>query len=172
DIVEIRIQLAPASPLEGPGGDGGVIEVQTLRAIGGRRVQARVEGGTAPEVEGALTGRVPANAAETTGVRLSAGGRYANPDYPVTDSSGNRQKFFNQQYQVYGAGRLEHQGERGRVALDAWYGHRSFAIPPSDTEGSAIQVVTGEDAARLVLGGDVNIKKLRIAMGAYGELLG
>jgi outer membrane cobalamin receptor len=171
DIVEIRIQLAPASPLEGPGGDGGVVEVQTLRAVGNRRIQARVETGTAPEVEGALTGRVPVNAEQTSGLRLSAGGRYANPDYPVTDSSGNPQTFFNQQYQAYSALRFEHQSERGRVALDGWYGHRAFAIPPSDIEGSAIQVVTGEDAARLVLGGEAFARKLRLAVGAYGEVL-
>src|SRR5207245_3416240 len=85
DIVEIRIQLAPASPLEGPGGDGGVVEVLTLRAVGNRRLQARVEGGSAPEVEGALTGRMPLNGDQTTGLRLSAGARYADPDYPVTD---------------------------------------------------------------------------------------
>jgi outer membrane cobalamin receptor len=171
DIVEIRIQLAPASPLEGPGGDGGIVEVMTLHAVGGRRLQARVEGGSAPEVEAALTGRVPLNGERTTGLRLSAGGRYANPDYPVTDLSGNPQRFFNEQYQAYGAARLEHQGEKGRVALDGWYGHRAFAIPPSDTEGAAIQVVTGEDAARLVLGGDAVVRKLRLAVGAYGEVL-
>src|SRR5262249_46731379 len=48
DIAEIRISLSPASPLDGPGGGGGVIEVVTTAATGPRRVQAHVEGSSAP----------------------------------------------------------------------------------------------------------------------------
>ena len=62
DIVEIRVQLAPASPLEGPGGDGGIVEVTTLRALGSRLIDARVVGGSTPEGEAALTGRTPLGA--------------------------------------------------------------------------------------------------------------
>jgi hypothetical protein len=174
DIVEIRIQLAPASPLEGPGGDGGVVEVHTLRAVGEKRIQARTEVGSGPEVQGALTGRVPLKPPkddQALGLRLSAGARYADPDYPVVDLAGHPQTFFNQQVQAYAAARLEHHSQRGRVALDGWYGHRSFAIPPSDSEGAAIQVIPAEDAARLVLGGEVNVRQLRLAAGVYGEYL-
>jgi outer membrane cobalamin receptor len=171
DIVEIRVQLTPASPLEGPGGDGGLIEVTTLRAVGQKRIDGRLVSSSNPEVEGALTGRVPLKKDQTVGLRLSTGARYANPRYPVIDMSGAHQSFADEQVQAYGAARLEYQGERGRVALDGWYGHRSFDIPPSDSEGSTIQHVTREDAGRVVLGGEANPRGVRIAVGAYGEIL-
>jgi outer membrane receptor protein involved in Fe transport len=171
DIVEIRVQLSPASPLEGPGGDGGIIEVFTLRAVGGRRLHARLVGSTDPDFEGAATGRVPLKKDETLGLRASVGGRYAEPGHPVTDLDGSPRTFYNRQLQAYAGTRLEHQGKQGRVALDAWYGHRSFSIPPSETEGAQVQHVNAEDAARLVLGGEANVRGLRIAAGAYGQFL-
>ncbi len=172
DIVEIRVQLSPASPLEGPGGDGGIVEVFTLRAVGGKRIDARLVGATDPEAEAAVTGRVPLDKAQSWGLRGSVGGRFADPGYPAVAADGSNQTFFNRQTQAYGAARLEHQTNSGRFALDAWYGHRSFSIPPSDTEGSAIQRVNGEDAGRIVLGGEVFGRGgLRLAIGAYGEVL-
>jgi outer membrane receptor protein involved in Fe transport len=165
DIVEIRVQLSPASPLEGPGGDGGIVEVFTLRAVGNRRLTARTVFGTTPEAEGALGGRVPLG--ETWGLRGAAGGRFADPGYPVQPKS----TYFDRQLQAYAGARAERETERGRLAVDAWYGHRAFSIPPSDTTGAQIQDVSGEDAARLVVGGEARLGALRIAAGGYGELL-
>lgn len=169
DIVEVRVQLSPASPLEGPGGDGGIVEIFTLRALGGKMVNARAAGGSTPEGEVAVTGRTPIG--ETVGVRTSAGARLADPSYPVTSMSGMASRFSELQWNAYGSARLERQSERSRLTADLWYGHRSFFIPPSDTAGSSLQHVTAEDAARLVVGGDFERHGLRVAVGAYGELV-
>src|SRR5687767_12898006 len=48
DIVQIRVSTTPKSPIDGPGGPGGVIEVLTRDAIGPQVVVARVLGDSLP----------------------------------------------------------------------------------------------------------------------------
>ncbi|HEU4615063.1 MAG TPA: Plug domain-containing protein, partial [Kofleriaceae bacterium] len=48
DIVQVRMSTAPQSPIDGPGGPGGVIEVVTRDAIGGQLVIARATTDTLP----------------------------------------------------------------------------------------------------------------------------
>ncbi|MCA1663633.1 MAG: TonB-dependent receptor plug domain-containing protein, partial [Myxococcales bacterium] len=171
DIVEIRVQLAPASPLEGPGGDGGVIEVMTLRALGSRLVNGRVVGASTPEGEVALTGRTPIGDEGRVGIRGSAGAHLANPSYPVTAGDGSRATFGDFSTHYYGSLRVEYGGDRSHFTGDLFYGHRSFFIPPSDTTGDLLQHITAEDSVRLVAGGELDRRDWRIALGAYGELL-
>ena len=170
DIVEIRVQLAPASPLEGPGGDGGIIEVTTLRAIGSRMIDGRVVGSSTPGGEAAVSGRSPLPG--NFGIRASASARFDDPTYPVVASNNTMPGNFNdRESQVTTALRLEYQKGDSRFTADAWYGHRSFFIPPSDNTGNALQDITSEDAARVVIGGEFQSRGFRIALGAYGELL-
>jgi len=169
DIVEIRVQLAPASPLEGPGGDGGIIEVMTLRALGSRLINGRLVGGSEPEGEAAVTGRTQIG--PRFGIRASAGAHLEDPTYPVTGSDGSHANFADFSTHYYGALRLEYGSERSHLTTDMAYGHRSFYIPPSDTTGNLLQHITAEDSARFVIGGELDRHGLRIALGAYGELL-
>jgi outer membrane receptor protein involved in Fe transport len=170
DIVEIRVQLSPASPLEGPGGDGGIVEVTTLRAIGSRMVDGRVVGSSTPGGEAAVTGRSPLP--HGFGIRASASARFDDPTYPVVASDNTQPGKFNDRESQATAGlRLEYEKGSGRFTADAWYGHRSFFIPPSDNTGNALQDITSEDAARLVVGGEFQSRGFRVALGAYGELL-
>jgi outer membrane receptor protein involved in Fe transport len=171
DIVEIRVQLAPASPLEGPGGDGGIIEVQTLRAMGNKRILARAVGGSLPYGEAAATGRTPLNESQSVALRASVGGHYAEPAYPVIAPDMSNATFHDRDHQEYAALRLEYGTERGRMTADAWYGHRAYFIPPSDTAGTLLQDITNQDAARFVLGGETRRNGFRLALGAYGEML-
>jgi outer membrane cobalamin receptor len=172
DIVEIRVQLTPASPLEGPGGDGGIIEVFTLRAVGSRRLDARVVGGTTPYAEGAVTGRTPLNESGTLAMRASAGAHFGDAPYPVVAPDMMSQAtFFDRDAQVYTALRLESQTNTGRFTGDVWYGHRAYFIPPSDNTGTQLQDITGQDAVRAVFGGELYRRGFRLALGAYGELL-
>lgn len=171
DIVEIRVQLAPASPLEGPGGDGGIIEVMTLRARGSRLVNGRLVGSSMPDGEAALTGRTPLGS-DRLGIRASAGARVADPTYPVTGADGSHGRFADFQTQYYGSLRVEYGDDDGdRVSGDLFYGHRSYYIPPSDTTGNLLQHISAEDSLRLVVGGEVERHGWRIAAGVYGELL-
>ena len=169
DIVEIRVQLAPASPLEGPGGDGGIVEVFTLRAIGSRMVNGRVVGGSTPGGEAAVTGRT--SVPHGWGIRASAQARYDDPNYPVISTTGVTGHFADRELQVTTGVRGEYEGEGGRFTADVWYGHRAFFIPPSDNTSNALQDITSEDAARLVVGGEFERHGFRIAIGGYGELL-
>ena len=172
DIVEIRVQLAPASPLEGPGGDGGIIEVMTLRALGSRMVAARAVGGSEPEGEAAVTGRTQIGDSGHFGVRASAGAHIEDPTYPVLSSDGTTHaNFADFMAHYYGSLRAEYASDAGHFTGDAFYGHRTFYIPPSDTQGNLLQHITGEDSVRLVLGGEMERHQLRIAVGIYGELL-
>jgi outer membrane cobalamin receptor len=172
DIVEIRVQLAPASPLEGPGGDGGIVEVTTLRAIGSKRLVARAVGGTTPYAEGAVTGRTGLNESGTLGLRASAGAHFSDPGYPATSADGmTHSTFFDRDSQAYTALRLESQTDSGHYTGDVWYGHRSYYIPPTDTTGNLLLSIPNQDAARAVFGAEWYRRKYRIALGAYGEYL-
>src|SRR5262249_27681062 len=146
DVVEIRVQLAPASPLEGPGGDGGIVEGFTLRATGNRRIEGRAVGGSEPYGETALTGRGPLTPSGRLGIRASAGAHFADPWYPVVASDMSSARFFARDSQEYTALRLEYAGERGRITGDVWYSHRSYFIPPSDTTGALLQQITAQDS--------------------------
>jgi outer membrane receptor protein involved in Fe transport len=169
DIVEIRVQLAPASPLEGPGGDGGIVEVFTLRARGNRRLDVRAVGGSTPEAEVAVTGRTPLS--ERVAMRASASGHVDEPAYPVINLDQSRTSFVDRTSRENASLRFEYETGRGRLTADAWYGHRAFFIPPSETVGVLLQDVTDEHAARAVLGGELNLGAYRLAIGAYAEML-
>jgi outer membrane receptor protein involved in Fe transport len=124
-----------------------------------------------PYAEGAVTGRTPLNAAGTLALRASAGAHFADPAYPVVAPDMTQATFFDRDSQVYSALRLESQTERNRFTGDLWYGHRAYFIPPSDTAGNLLQNITSQDAARAVFGSELYRGRLRIALGAYGELL-
>src|SRR6478609_5974469 len=58
DIVQIRMSTTPQSPIDGPGGPGGVVEVITRDAIGSQLVIARLTGDTLPSYGVTGTARV------------------------------------------------------------------------------------------------------------------
>ena len=72
DIVQIRIATTPQSPIDGPGGSGGVIEVITRDAIGEQGGTARLITDAAPSVGMTATARVPL--ARHLALRLSGAG--------------------------------------------------------------------------------------------------
>jgi outer membrane cobalamin receptor len=173
DIVEIRLQLAPASPLEGPGGDGGILEIFTLHATGGRRLQAHVAGSSQPGGEAFVTGRAPLGS-DDVGIRASAGARFGDPGYPILDMKTQKTlaTFFDRLVQEYGSVRLEGFTKSGaHLTGDVWYGHRTFFIPPSDTTTAELQDITGENAARAVFGVELMPRAWRLAFGVYGEIV-
>src|ERR1043165_2628328 len=72
DIVQIRVATTPQSPIDGPGGPGGVVEVHTRDAIGPQLVIGRVTSDSLPSLGIAGTGRV--ELARHLALRLSATG--------------------------------------------------------------------------------------------------
>jgi outer membrane receptor protein involved in Fe transport len=165
DIVEIRVVLSPASPLEGPGGDGGIVEVQTLRATGGRRVNARLRGSTLPGGQAAVTGR--GDLGRGFAIRASGGGRYGAPVHQALSQTGAPGTFVDRDWQTHAALRLEWVRRELRITADAFYEHRDFYVPPTQETGSDVQHVKNENSVRSVLGVDYQLGALRLAAGAY-----
>jgi hypothetical protein len=145
DVVQIRVATSPSSPIDGPGGPGGVVEVHTRDAIGQRGVIARVGGDTLPTATAAATGRAPI--APGWAARLSATGTLGSQDLPLPDATIDEQRHL-----AGGAARLEWrpsaQAER-RAVLDVAAQSRAFVVPPSvDDQMGDILVVRGETSGR------------------------
>lgn len=167
DIVEIRISLSPASPLEGPGGDGGIVEVITLRAIGARRLAGRLRLSDQPDSQGALLARMPLP--HGFGVRGSAGGRYGSQDFALTLPTGDSATLGAPQHQAHGALRLEHETRFTLTSVEGWISHRSFWAPPSETSAASLTHIDSDLAARLVAGSQLVRGRLRLAAGLYSQ---
>ena len=170
DIVEIRISLTPASPLEGPGGDGGVIDVITLRAVGGRRIDARLRVSDQPDAQGAVSGRTPLVERWGLAARASAGGRYGLTDFALTEPNGSSGRLTEPLHQAHGALRLEHESRSTLSTVDGWISHRSYWSPPTEEVLNAvITFVESETSARLVAGTQFTRGRLRLAAGVYSQ---
>jgi len=169
DIVEVRVTLSPASPLEGPGGDGGTVEVLTLRARGGRRLSARARGATSPDALAAFTGR--GDLGRGVALRGSGGGRWGAPVFDALSPGNVPGKFTDANWQAHGALRLEVQRPGLRFTTDGFYEHRDFYVPPTSETGADVQHVKNENAGRVVAGLDYQRRQLRIAAGAYFMVL-
>ena len=171
EIVELRVSTSPASPLDGAGGSGGVVEIATLRARGGRMLAGQARGSDAPELQLGATGRV--DLSRYFAVRVSLGGianeRTHDAIMPPPDNS--VRKLDENRRAGYVSARVE--GERGRARLiaDLFGQHRSYLVPPDDETPTAVSVVDGEDSFRGVLGGDVDTGPWLLVARGYGQVL-
>jgi outer membrane receptor protein involved in Fe transport len=171
DIVAVRLSPVPASPLEGPGGDGGVVEVTTRRATGPRRVDGRERLSTAPELEGAASARTPLGLGGGAALRVSAGGGQGGPRFPTVSSIGAPVPFAATGSQAYATLRVEAALARARLTADAAYQWRSYAAPPTEESGADVSLVPSEHSARLMLGVEGQAHGWRLSGSAYGSLV-
>jgi outer membrane cobalamin receptor len=169
DIVEVRVSTAPASPIDGPGGPGGVIEVTTLRATGDRQVSARAQGSTSPDASAWVTGR--ATLLPGFGIRVSGGGVFGGHDFDAAMPDGTQKQIGENTRTGHVALRLERTTDVGTVGLDAWAQHRSYVVPPGDDAGADVSVVDGENMARFSLWGETTQKGWRVLGRGYFHLL-
>jgi len=153
DIVQIRVSTAPASPIDGPGGPGGVIEVHTRDATGARLVVARLTGDSLPIFGASATGR--AELASKLAARVSASSVYGAQHFDTAMAGvtvDDRRKANT------GAMRLEYRDGARRVALDGFVDHRSYVSPPSDELAQAlILAIDGETTGRAILSYDDDV---------------
>ncbi len=142
DIVQIRIATTPQSPIDGPGGSGGVIEVITSDAIGEQGGTVRLITDAAPALGLTTTARVPL--ARHLALRLSGAGLVGRRDLPLpgaaTLDEGRRA--------ATGAARLEYRRGDRRLVVDGFVDDRSYLAPPSDEVRSNVLLVDGETTAR------------------------
>src|SRR5262249_19963975 len=169
DIAEIRISLSPASPLDGPGGGGGVIEVVTIPATGPRRVQAHVEGSDAPGGLASATGR--AEAAHGLSIRVSGGGHVSGRDFDVVLSHGSHRLRGEDAKGGQASLGAEYKLGPGMIVADGWFEHRSFLVPPGENGTLQVQLIEGETAINGALGGHVALGSWRLEGRGFVEKL-
>jgi len=161
DIVEVRIATTPQSPIDGPGGPGGVIEVHTRDAIGPQLVIARFTGDSLPSTGMAFMARAALD--EHTAIRLSASGLAGARDLKLAapfDSIGEDRR------DASGAARLEYRDADRRVALDAFMDDRHYVVPPNEMASSFL-LVDRETSSRVSIKADDKIGKTQVQGEAW-----
>ena len=166
DIVQVRVSTSPASPIDGPGGPGGVVEVHTRDAVGTRAIVAQVTGDTLPTAAAAATGRGALS--DALALRVSATGTLGAGDYDVPGGSVDEER-----RAIAAASRLEWRrpGQADqRAVLDVAAQTRGFVVPPSDEETGAILRIDREDAFRGTGRYEDRIGRLRLVGSLHGYL--
>jgi outer membrane cobalamin receptor len=129
DIVQIRVATTPQSPIDGPGGPGGVIEVSTRDAIGPQLVVARLEGDTLPSAGVTATARTMISG--HTAMRLSLGDQFGGHEFTLLNG---RESIGNDDHDANGSLRLEYRDGDARVAGDLFVDTRHYIAPPNDNQ--------------------------------------
>jgi len=166
DIVEIRVSTAPASPIDGPGGPGGVIEVHTRDAIGDRAVIARLTTDSLPSLGASVTGRTAL--AERVAIRLSLAGLMGARELDLPSGAdldeGRRA--------TTGALRLEYRDGERRLALDGFVDDRHYVPPPNEESATAtILVIDRETTTRLQVAFDDQVGATQVQGRAWTHRL-
>jgi len=165
DIVQIRVATTPQSPIDGPGGPGGVVEVHTRDAIGRQVVIGRVTADSLPSF--GMTGTARVALLPHLALRLSASGLGGarDLDLPGEDTLGERR------YATTGSGRLEYRKGDRRIAADGFIDNRHYISPPSDINRSSILLIDRETSARASIKADDRIGSLQLQAQAFTHYL-
>src|ERR1700733_6034112 len=151
DIVQIRVATTPQSPIDGPGGPGGVIEVHTRDAYGSQLVIARLTADTLPTV--GVTGTARVALAKDLALRLSGSGVMGAENFTLPATSAT---FPGDSHSATGAARLDYRHDDNRLVIDGFVDDRHYVSPPSDTTSTdPILLVDREATQRLSAKGDV-----------------
>ena len=164
DIAEIRVALTPASPLDGVGGSGGVIEVLTRAAVGRKDLRAQVQAGTGPSVQGAVGGRAPVLGA---GVRASVTGAWSGRDLDARSPTDEPLRIDADSRAGTAALRVERAFGASRWTLEAAATQRSYRIPPAERPLSLVSTVPEDRTLRAVAGFDNRAGRTRTSLRLY-----
>ncbi len=163
DIEQIRVSTSPSSPIDGPGGPGGVIEVHTRDAIGAQLVRARVTTDTGPTF--GVSGSARAGLSKHTAVRLSVSGTAGARDFdlPMDATIGESRR------SASGASRFEYRKGDRRLVFDAGFDDRRYVNPPSDELTNAILLIDRETTMRSLVGFEDKLGKLHISARSWAD---
>ena len=157
DIVQIRVSTTPQSPIDGPGGPGGVIEVHTRDAIGSQLVIARTQSDTLPSF--GITGMARVMLAKQLALRLSASGLGGARDLDLPAGATLNEG----RHAATGSVRLEYRTMHERIAVDGFADDRHYISPPSDEDATmAILMIDRETTERASVKADVERDKLQL----------
>jgi outer membrane cobalamin receptor len=162
DIVQIRMSTTPQSPIDGPGGAGGVIEVLTRDGVGPQVIIARASSDSLPSF--GLAGSARVALAKHLGLRLSMSGAAGARDFDVPSGSLDESR-----HSATGATRLEYRDSNKRLALDGFLDSRGYVSPPSET--SSILLIDRETNSRISAKGDLQHDKLQLQSNAYVQYM-
>jgi outer membrane receptor protein involved in Fe transport len=165
DIVQIRVATTPQSPIDGPGGPGGVIEVHTRDAIGPQLVIGRITADSLPSF--GMTGTGRATLAHNLALRISASGLGGGRDLELPGDA----TIGEHRHAATGAGRLEYRNGDRRIAIDGFLDDRHYISPPSDTVRSAILLIDRETTARASIKADDKFGSLQLQAQAWTHYL-
>ncbi len=157
DIVQIRVATAPQSPIDGPGGPGGVIEVLTRDAYGEQLVIARATADTLPSV--GLTGTARVALTKRLALRVAMSGLTGARDMQLPSNA----SIGEQRRAATGSTRLEYRDKTRRVVLDGFLDDRHYVSPPSEEVATApILMVDRETTSRVSTKADIQRGKLQL----------
>jgi outer membrane receptor protein involved in Fe transport len=156
------MSTSPQSPIDGPGGPGGVIEVLTRDAIGSQLVIARATSDSLPSFGISGTARVAL--AKHFALRMSASGLAGARDFDVQSGTVPESR-----HAANGAARLEYRNANDRVALDAFIDDRHYVAPPSET--SSILLIDRETTGRGALKADIKRGKLQLQSQLFAQAM-
>lgn len=166
DIVEIRISTSPASPIDGTGGPGGVIEVHTRDAIGARWLGVRADLNSLPQALASASAR--SMISQHWAARVSATGDLGARDIPAIMPTGESTEIDEARRTASGALRTEYRrGSRGLVT-DLTLHTGGYLVPPSETETDSIALVDDDDSGRLGIAADDELSGWRLQLRGYG----
>ena len=165
DIVQIRVATTPQSPIDGPGGPGGVIEVHTRDAIGPQVVVGRITADSLPSF--GMTGTARVALARHLALRLSGSGLGGARDLDLPGDAA----IGEHRHAATGAGRLEYRNGDRRIAVDGFIDDRHYLSPPSDTVRSTILMIDRETTARASAKADDKIGSLQLQAQVWTHYL-
>lgn len=141
DIVQIRVATTPQSPIDGPGGTGGVVEVLTRDAVGPQVVIARLTGTSL--LTFGVTGTARAALSEHVALRVSASGTAGGYEFELPGGASADEG----RRSATGTARLEYRRGDRRAVLDASIDDRRYLLPPNDG-GTVFLLVDRETTLR------------------------
>lgn len=157
DIVQIRVATTPQSPIDGPGGPGGVIEVHTRDAIGPQLVVARASGDTLPT--GGVSGTARVALADQLALRIAMSGVAGGRDFELPGG----ETLAEGRHAATGSARLEYRSDRDRVVVDGFIDDRRYVSPPSDEDArTTILLIDRETTERGSIKADIARGKLQL----------
>jgi outer membrane receptor protein involved in Fe transport len=166
DIVQIRVATTPLSPIDGPGGPGGVIEVLTRDAYGEQLVIARATGDSLPSF--GITGTARVRLSKKIALRVAMSGLAGARDMQLPMNA----SLDEQRRAATGSTRLEYREGDTRLVVDGFLDDRHYVSPPSEESATApILLIDRETTMRASAKGDVKRGKLQLQAQSWVQQL-
>ena len=163
DLAQVRVSTAPASPIDGPGGPGGVVELHTADAIGPAALLARATATTARAGVAAVTGRHALGA--HTALRVSATGELGARAFDIPGDVD-----VDEDRRAAGVAlRLEDRRGKDRLVVDGFGLVRGYVVPPIEDDTAEITQIDRELLGRASAQYERTLGRWQLLADAYGH---